>query len=468
MSRSAPLLFAAVLCAPLPAVAAPADQALAARIDAAIAPYYQADGPGATVIVTRDGKPLLRKAYGMGDVAGKVVMQPAMSQRIGSLTKQFTATAILMLADEGKLALSDPITKFLPDYPVRGKTITIEHLLTHTSGIVSYTGKPGFGELVARHMSVAEMIAFFKDDPLNFEPGSAYAYNNSGYFLLGAIIEKVSGLSYGKFLEQRIFEPLGMTQTAYEGMERGPVLRAAAHSKSATGFGPSSFMSMSLPYAAGSLVSSVDDLARWDAAISGGKLLRPATWARAFTPYTLSGGASTHYGYAWHIGSLRGSPAIAHGGNIVGYAAYAVRLPQEKVYVAVLVNADSGMPVSPELVAKKAAAIAIGNPFPAYKAVVLAPAALDAYAGVYQVDEKSRRTVRREQDHLSLLRAGRRQPVLLYPRGDDRFFAAELLTEFRFERDAQGAIARLVLVDDGIDTALARSGPAPDQAAAVK
>jgi D-alanyl-D-alanine carboxypeptidase len=468
MSRSAPLLFAAVLCMPLPAAAAPADAALAARIDAAIAPYYQPDGPGATVIVTRDGKPLLRKAYGMADVAAKVAMQPAMSQRIGSMTKQFTSTAILMLADEGKLALSDPITKFLPDYPVRGKTITIEHLLTHTSGIVSFTGKAGFGELVGREMSVNQVIDFFKDDPLTFEPGSAYAYNNSGYFLLGAIIEKVSGVSYAKFLEQRIFVPLGMTQTAYEGMERGPVMRAAAHSKTAAGFGPSSPFSMSLPYAAGALVSSVDDLARWDAAISAGKLLRPATWARAFMPYALSGGASTNYGYAWHIGMLRGSPTIAHGGNIVGYAAYAVRLPREKLYVAVLVNADSGMPVSPELVARKAAAIAIGNPYPDYKAQVLAPAALDAYAGVYQADEKSRRTVRREQDHLSMLRAGRSQPTLLYPRGDDRFFAAELLTEFRFERDPQGAVTHLVLADDGVDTALARSTPAPDQAAALR
>ncbi len=466
MTRSAPLLFAAVLCTPF-AGATPADDALAARIDAAISPYYQADGPGATVIVTRDGNPVLRKAYGMADVAAKIAMQPAMSQRIGSLTKQFTSTAILMLAEEGKLALSDPITRFLPDYPVRGQTITIEHLLTHTSGIVSYTGKTGFGDMITRDPSVPQIIDFFKDDALTFAPGSAYAYNNSGYFLLGAIIEKVSGLSYGKFLEQRIFVPLGMTQSSYEGMERGPALRAAAHSKAATGFGPSAPFSPGLAYAAGGLVSSVDDLARWDAAISSGKLLKPASWARAFAPYALTGGASTHYGYAWHIGSLRGSPLIAHGGNIVGYASYAVRLPQQKVYVAVLVNSDSGMARTPELVAKKAAAIAIGNPYPDYQAQPLEAAALDAYAGVYQQDDTSRRTVRRDQDRLSLLREGRRQPVLLYPRGGDRFFASELLTEFRFERDGQGKVIRLAMVDDGIETALARTA-APDQATPLK
>jgi D-alanyl-D-alanine carboxypeptidase len=460
MTKHSPLLFAAALCVPFAAAASPADDALAARIDAAIAPYYQADGPGATVIVTRDGKPLLRKAYGMADVAAKIALQPSMSLRIGSMTKQFTSAAILLLADEGKLALSDPITRFLPDYPVRGKTITIEHLLTHTSGIASYTGKSGFGEMVTRDMSVTQMIDFFKDDPLAFAPGSAYAYNNSGYFLLGAIVEKVSGMSYAKFLEQRIFVPLGMTQTAYEGFERTPTVRAAAHSKTAGGYGPSQPMSMTLPYAAGALVSTVDDLARWDAAITSGKLLKPASWARAFTPYTLTGGASTNYGYAWHTVPLRGSPALSHGGNIVGYAAYGIRLPKEKVYVAVLVNADSGM-TSAEVVAKKAAAIAIGNPYPEYKALALDAAALDAYAGVYQVDEKNVRTVRRELDHLSVQRAGRRQPTSLYPRGGDRFFARDLLTEFRFERDAQGAVTRLVLNDDGVETGIARTAAAP-------
>jgi CubicO group peptidase (beta-lactamase class C family) len=455
------MLLAAALCVPFAAVASPTDDSLAARLDAAIAAHYPATGPGASVIVTRDGKTVLRKAYGMADVAAKLPMQAAMTQRIGSLTKQFTATAILMLADEGKLALSDPITKFLPDYPARGKTITIEHLLTHTSGLVNYTSKPAFHDQMAQEKKVAEVIDWFKDDALISAPGSAFAYNNSGYFLLGAVIEKISGLRYGKFVEQRIFVPLGMTQTAFEGMERTPGMRAAGHTATSAGFGPSAVISPSLAYAAGALTSSVDDLARWDKAITEGKLLRPATWARAFTPYTLASGISNQYGYGWYTRSLRGSPALAHGGNSVGYTAYAVRLPRQNVYVALLVNSDSGMS-SPEIVAKKAAAIAIDNSYPDFKAVALDPATLDSYAGVYKVDEKSVRTVRREQDHLSVQRAGRGEPVKLYPRGGDRFFASTLLTQFRFERDAQGAVTRLVLDDDGVETIAQRTGQLPE------
>lgn len=171
---------------------ASADQPVAARIDGLFAPLFKANEPGATVIVTRDGQTVFRKAYGMADAAKGVALTPDTSMRLGSITKQFTAAGILMLAEEGKLALSDDITRFLPDYPTRGKRITIEHLLTHTSGIVSYTGKQGFGAMMNRDMPVTQMIDFFKNDPLDFEPGSVHKYNNSGYFLLGAVIEKVS------------------------------------------------------------------------------------------------------------------------------------------------------------------------------------------------------------------------------------------------------------------------------------
>ena len=383
-----------------------AAQPLSARLDAAIAPYYKAGEPGATVIVVKDGKTVLRKAYGIADTAGMIPMSADMAMRLGSITKQFTAVAILMLAEEGKLALTDDITRFFPDYPTRGKTITVEHLLTHTSGIVSYTSRPEYPLTMARDVTVTQMIDSFKNEPLEFEPGTAYRYNNSGYFLLGAIIEKVSGQPYAKFLEQRIFVPLGMENTAYEGFERGKAPRAAGHAPEEKGFGRSAALSMTQPYAAGSLVSTVDDLARWDAAIAAGKLLKPASWQRAFTPYTLANGKSTGYGYGWEVRRLQGAQLVGHGGGINGFSTYALRLPEEKVFVAVLSNAEDGL-ANPAVVANRAAALAIGKPFPEFKEIALDAATLERYTGVYEVDKAVTRTFRRDGDTLVMQRSGR-------------------------------------------------------------
>jgi len=346
---------------------AAAPRSLATQLDAMLAPQFKGDQPGATVIVVKNGKTLLRKAYGAADLAAKKPLTPGTVLRLGSITKQFTAVAILMLADDGKLALNDPITRFFPDYPTGGKVITVEHLLTHTSGIASFTGKPNYVERMGQDLSVAQMIDGFKNDPLEFEPGTRYRYNNSGYFLLGAIIEKVSGLTYPRFLEQRIFVPLGMKDTAYEGFERSAAPRANGYSAKGKAFEPAAHLSMSQPYAAGSLVSTVDDLARWDAAITAGKLIKPASWKLAFTPYKLNPEKSTGYGYGWGVSTFQGVPAIQHGGGINGFSTYALRLPQQRIFVAVLANRDSGgVPV--EDLAKKAAGLAMGKPLSMTKA----------------------------------------------------------------------------------------------------
>ncbi|SHH43985.1 serine hydrolase [Massilia sp. CF038] len=469
MLKLTPFCLAAVLLLQLPVsvvqaapVAAKVDQALAAKIDAAIAPMYKADEPGVTVIVTKEGKTVLRKAYGRADVAGKVAMTPDMTLRLGSITKQFTAVAILMLAEEGKLSLSDPITTFLPDYPMQGKIITIEHLLTHTSGIVSFTGKPDYVKGMTRDLTPSAMIDSFKNDALEFEPGTRMKYNNSGYFVLGAIIEKISGVSYANFLEQRIFTPLGMVHTAYEGSEKVPPLRAVGHSKDSDGFVLATPLSMTQPYAAGALVSTVDDLAIWDAAISAGKLLKPDSWARAFTSYKLADGKLTNYGYGWGIDSLRGTPMIAHGGGINGFSTFALRLPEKKVFVAVLANIDGGL-ASPDFVARKIAAIAAGNPFPVLKAIKSDPAVLAAATGVYQQDEKLLRTVRFAGGKLTMQR-GDRSPVEIVPYAKDSYFVPDTFSTFTFERDAKGQVTQLTLHEDGKDIVSKRTGDAPPPA----
>ncbi|MCC6070279.1 serine hydrolase [Massilia sp. GCM10020059] len=458
-----PASFPAAHAAPATAVAG---KTLAERIDAGISGYYKADEPGATVIVTRDGATVFRKAYGVADVGSKQAMDAAMTLRLGSITKQFTAVAILMLAEQGKLALTDEISRFLPDYPTQGKKITIEHLLTHTSGIQSYTGKPSYSQTMDRDFSVSQMIDSFKNDPMLFAPGERFDYNNSGYFLLGAIIEKVSGQSYAQFLEQRIFTPLGMAHTAYEGKERSKGPRAAGHSKGETGFGPARPLSMTQPYAAGSLVSSVDDLARWDKAIADGKLLKPASWKKAFTPYKLADGNSTGYGYGWEIGRLNGSERIAHGGGINGFSTYALRVPGKKVFVAVLSNTESGR-THPEMVATKVAAIAIGKPFPDFKAITVAPKVLEQYVGVYKIDDQNTRTIRLEDGKLTMQRTGReRFPLMAYK--ENGFYFADSLATLEFVRNAKGQVTSLRMTHDGGDPVLhARTGEKPLERTAV-
>nr|WP_314858981.1 serine hydrolase [uncultured Undibacterium sp.] len=418
------------------------------QLDQIGAAYYKANQPGATVIVVKDGKTLLRKAYGIANMASKEALQADHVMRLGSITKQFTSVAILQLVEEGKIALNDPVTKFFPDYPISGKGITVEHLLTHTSGIPSYTGKPNFVAGAGKDISVQEMVDSFKNDALEFEPGTAYKYNNSGYFLLGAIIEKVSGEPYAKFVEKRLFTPLGMTNTAYEGYERSKQVRAAGYSQRTGEFEPSMKISMTQPYAAGSLTSTVDDLAKWDAAVSAGKLLKAEHWKRAFTSYKLKNGQDTNYGYGWGIGQFESQTMISHGGGIPGFSTFALSLPKDKVYVAVLTNADGGL-AQPEMVAMRLAASAIGKPIPEFKAVAVDGKTLDQYVGVYRIDENNRRIVMREGDKLVMTRTNGPRTVMQAYSQNGFFKDNNSLLRVEFNKNAKGEVSDAVVYQQG-------------------
>lgn len=431
---------------------------LSFRLHATIAPYFPAEAPGGIVLVVKNGQTVLRRAYGVADTAKGVKMAPEMAMRIGSMTKQFTATGILLLLDEGKLSVDDEISKYLPDYPTQGRKITIEHLLTHTSGIVSYTGKPGYAQRAPQDTTVAAQIDSFKNDPLQFEPGSTWRYNNSGYYLLGAIIEKVSGQPYHAFLEQRIFVPLGMNNTAYEGHERSKWPSAAGHSPAEKGFGPARTLGKNQPYAAGELVSTVDDLAKWDAAV-GKKLLKPATWQRAFTSYRLTDGKDSNYGYGWEMTLIQGEPTIGHSGSTRGFRSYGLRVPSKGVYVAVLTNGDAGM-VVPDVVARRAAAVAIGKPLPEFREIALDAASLDAVAGVYSFDKDTQRVFRRDGEFLSMQRTGR-GPLVLKPMSPNEFFVPDTADWFVFQRDSTGKVTGVTYHQDGRALAHTRSGEAP-------
>lgn len=277
---------------------------------------YKPTEPGAAVILVRDGRVLFRKGYGMANLELAVPIEPDMVFRLGSITKQFTAVAILMLADQGKLALEDPLSRFLPDYPTHDHFISVEHLLTHTSGIRSYTDIPEWRPLWRKDFTVQELVDFFKYQPMQFTPGKQFSYNNSGYILLGAIIEKVSGQTYEAFIQQNIFNPLGMRQSYYDDPIRVISRRVAGYDKVGETYTNAAYLSMTQPYAAGSLASTVDDLALWDNVLYTEKLLKQESLQRAFTSYRLNDGSETGYGYGWAILEYKGHRLIEHGGGI--------------------------------------------------------------------------------------------------------------------------------------------------------
>jgi len=230
-------------------------------IDSMIAKAVLADGPGISLIVTRNGKSIYHKARGMANLELGVPLETSSVFRIGSITKQFTAAAVMLLAEDGKLSIEDDITKFLPDYPTHGHKITIEHLLTHTSGIKSYTDIPHYTDAsIKNDLTVTELIDVFKNQPMDFAPGERFAYTNSGYVLLGAIIEKLSGENYESFLQKRIFDPLEMRHSFYGQRSRIINNRATGYQGSSGQPLNAAFLSMTQPYTAGSLLSTTGDL----------------------------------------------------------------------------------------------------------------------------------------------------------------------------------------------------------------
>jgi CubicO group peptidase (beta-lactamase class C family) len=437
----------------LPSVApvALAQPAPTSQLDAVMTSAFKADQPGAAALVVKDGKVVYRKAIGMASMELGVPLQPETVFRLGSITKQFTAAAVMLLVEDGKISLSDPIEKYLPGYPTQGHVITVEHLLTHTSGIQSYTSIPGwFPKKIRTDLPLLELIDAFKNEPMQFAPGERYAYNNSAYVILGAVIEKASGETYERFLTKRIFEPLGMTRTLFGSNE--PIIKGRAQ-----GYGEdkgvvrnAEFLSMTQPHAAGSLVSTIDDLAKWDAALLAGTLLKRTSLQKMATPYTLKDGSSTGYGYGLQIGSVRGRESVEHGGGIPGFSTYGLSLPGARIYVAVLTNSDAPK-AAPGYLARRMAAIALGTPFPERTAITVEPAVLARVAGVYEGPKGVRRTVAVEGGKLFTQRAGG-QRLEARPFSPTEFFYENSLTHGRFEVGADGSVTAMLMHQDGADT----------------
>jgi CubicO group peptidase (beta-lactamase class C family) len=311
------------------------------QIDALLAKYHNLRQFNGSVLVAEDGEVILKKGLGYANMEWQIPNTPETKFRIGSVTKQFTAILILKLVEEGKMTLEGKITDYIPEYPEKvGNQVTIHHLLTHTSGIPSYTGFPNFFADMSRDPSEPdEFLEVFWDKELEFEPGSEWRYNNSAYFLLGAIIERVSGKSYETLLHERILDPLGLENTGYDHWETLIEKRATGYSKTFEGYENAAYLDMSLPYSAGSMYSTVEDLFKWDQILYTDVLFDdPKYKEKMFTPFL------NNYAYGWAIRETelgdgeKKIKVIEHGGGINGFSTGFKRMVDDRHVIAIMDN----------------------------------------------------------------------------------------------------------------------------------
>lgn len=415
-----------------------AQEADEAALNVWLEAHIAADGPGAAVIAVRNGKTILRAGYGLADIENSLPVSADSVFRLGSISKQFAAAAIMLLAEDGKLSVTDPITKFLPDYPTHGHDITLHHLLTHTSGLRNYTDVPGWYKNYSKMpLTTEELIASFSAEEMDFAPGARYNYSNSGYVLLGAIIEAVTDGGYEDFIQARLFDPLALDQTYYGGHVKLIPKRVRGYSVDPDGgFVNADFIDMAVPHAAGALLSTVDDLAVWFAALSSGRVVSAESYAAMTAKTTLNDGETSDYGYGLYAQTLKGRASVAHSGGINGFSTSALYLPGEGLYVAALRNVGGGSP-DPGFIVQSIAAMVIGDPFSERVAIDLDGQQKARHIGTYKAESGADIRVLIEDGELFIDGAlGRRQALAASP---DVYFFDNSFWRLEFHAGEDGA-----------------------------
>jgi CubicO group peptidase (beta-lactamase class C family) len=317
----------------------PAKHDPAAQIDALMRPYTGAV-PGASVLVLRDGLPIFRRAYGLADLEARAAAAPATNYRLASMTKQFTAAAILLLVEQGRLGLDDPVRKWLPSLPAAADSIRIRHLLTHTSGLIDY--EDVMSEATTAQLHDADVLRLLEtENRTYFAPGTQYRYSNSGYALLALIVGRASGSDFATFLRERIFRPLRMQDTvAFEDGVSSVANRAYGYSLEGNAWKRTDQSLTSAVLGDGGVYSSIDDLAKWDAALYDDRLLRAESLRSAFSPATKTDDSQVQYGFGWRITG----ESLWHSGETMGFRNVIVRFPTHRFTVVVLTNRDDPEP----------------------------------------------------------------------------------------------------------------------------
>ena len=453
MPRSSFLPFAALAAAALVPACAPeppdspahdarADGELAGQIhELAQDALSGHPAPGISIGVQQDGEVIFAGGFGYADLEHEVPATADTVYRIGSVTKQFTAAAAMLLVEEGKLDLSRDLREYLPDYDTHGFAVPVERLLNHTSGIKGYTEMPEFWERSRLDLGHEAMLELFSGPAFEFEPGDRYQYSNSGYYLLGVLIEQLSGMSYTAFLETRLFGPLALGRTHY--LRNGPLVPGRAEGYEAGeegGFVNDEPLSMELPYAAGSLGASVVDLLGWQRALVSGTAVSPASYEAMTARGSLVNGDPVNYGYGLSLSEVHGLAKVSHGGGINGFRAQLALYPEVDLGIAVLINSGSGRP---GLLENRIARAVLGMEQPVVEEIEVPEAELRRCAGTYDPG-RSPVTVRFEDG--SLFGFGER----LAPVGDGVFHPdGDPFTRIVCESGPEGAGAPALTVTSG-------------------
>jgi D-alanyl-D-alanine carboxypeptidase len=416
---------------------------IATSIDQYFRPFIKSDEPGGAVIVVKDGKVIFRKAYGMANLELSVKMEPEMVFCIGSLTKQFTAVAVVRLAEKGQLSLTDPIGKYFPDFP-SSRQIQIQHLLTHTSGIKDYIPLEDFHSRMREDLSNADVIEIVQKEPLEFLPGEKCVYSNSNFALIGAIIEKVTGQSYEQHLRENIFLPLGLDHTqlisntkVIPGLVNGYELIDGEIRKAR-------LMSYSYLHAAGGMCTNIDDLAKWNSALFAGQVISRASLDECLTPQRLNNGESSGTGMGWFVDALYGKPYVYHGGGIYGFVNHTLFLPEENLYVAVLRNFINRT-TDTRRIAEAVAGIVLGEAVPsaATETISLSPEQMSLYVGVYHFDDDSVRRIMLIDGRL-YYGIDENRKVEIFPESSTQFHQPGGRVQLEFRFDDQGRVVSMV------------------------
>ncbi|MBE0659645.1 MAG: serine hydrolase [Bryobacteraceae bacterium] len=412
------------------------------RLDDQAQGYARLGQFNGSVVVAVDGRTLLAKGYGMANREWEIANAADTKFRLGSITKQFTGMAVLMLEQQGKLKVSDPVCSYVEACPQTWKPITIHHLLTHTSGIPNFTGFPDYQKTMMLASPPAETLKRFRDKPLEFDPGTKHKYSNSGYVLLGHIIEKAAGQSYAAYIKQQIFTPLGMNDTGYDSPAEVLPKRAAGYTRAGSKLENAAYLDMSIPHAAGSMYSTALDLMLWDVALRQGKLLTPENYQRYFKP------GIGDYAYGWNVQKRNGVEVISHGGGINGFSTTILRVPERKLVVVALSNLEQSQVGR---LGQDLLALALGREVETPKAaaeVKVPVETLKQYVGEYVLSPAFILTVTLEGDTLITQATGQGK-IAIYAKDEATFAPREFAAEIVFQRDASGKVTGLVLNQGG-------------------